>query len=80
MKFDNEKLDLDVPEYFEVTADVTDFELDMMMSMATSNFLSDIDTDDLSIDNLRIRSMNYRMRLTSSQTVRTSLQMQLRSL
>lgn len=53
MKFDNEKLDLDVPEYFEVTADVTDFELDMMMSMATSNFLSDIDTDDLSIDNLK---------------------------
>ena len=65
MKFDNEKLDLDVPEYFEVTADVTDFELDMMMSMATSNFLSDLETDDLNIDNLRIRSMNYRMRLTA---------------
>ena len=53
MKFDNEKLDLDVPEYFEVTADVTDFELDMMMSMATSNFLSDLETDDLNIDNLK---------------------------
>lgn len=53
IQFDNEKLDLDIPEYFEVTADVVDFELDMIMSMATSNFLSDIDADDLNIDNLK---------------------------
>lgn len=53
MKFDNEKLDLDIPEYFEVTADVTDFELDMIMSMATSNFMSDIETEDLNINNLK---------------------------
>lgn len=53
MKFDNETLDFDIPEYFEVTADVTDFELDMMMSMATSNFLSDVHTEDFTIADLK---------------------------
>lgn len=53
MKFDDEKLDLDIPETFEVTADVADFELDMMMSMATSNFLSDVNTEDFTIADLK---------------------------
>lgn len=53
LKFDDEKLDLDIPEYFEVTADVTDFELEMTMSVATSNFLSDVDTEDFTIDDLK---------------------------
>lgn len=53
LSFDGEKLDLDIPEYFEVTADVTDFELDMTMSVATSNFLSDVNVDDLTIDDLK---------------------------
>lgn len=50
---ENEKLDLDIPEYFEVTANVTDFELEMTMSVATSNFLSDIDTENFTLDDLK---------------------------
>lgn len=53
LKFDNETLDMDIPEYFEVTADVTDFELDMSMSVATSNLLSDLNADEISIDSLK---------------------------
>jgi len=44
-----EALGLDIPESFEVTADVKDFELDMTMSVATSNLLSDMNLDSLSI-------------------------------
>ena len=53
LKFSGETLDLDIPEYVEVTADVKDFSLDMTMSVATTSFLSDIDLDDLSIDSLK---------------------------
>lgn len=53
LKFDSETLDMDIPEYFEVTADVKDFELDMSMSVATSNLLSDANVDDLSLDSLK---------------------------
>lgn len=56
LKLDNKDLDLDIPEYFEVTANVTDFELEMTMSMATSNFLSDIDTDDFTLDDLKAKT------------------------
>lgn len=55
LKFDNETLDMDIPEYFEVTADVTDFELDMSMSVATSNLLPDLNADEISIDSLKSR-------------------------
>ena len=41
---------IELPEYFEVTADVNKFSLDMTMSVATSNFLSDVNVDDISID------------------------------
>ena len=46
LKFDGESLDMDIPEYFEISADVEDFELDMSMSVATTSTLNDIDTDD----------------------------------
>ena len=60
LKFNNESLDLDIPEYFELTADVTDFSLDMTMSVATSNFLSDMDVDDITLDDLKktVSSLN----------------------
>lgn len=60
LKFNNETLDLDIPEYFELTADVTDFSLDMTMSVATSNFLSDMDVDDITLDDLKktVSSLN----------------------
>lgn len=41
--------DVNIPDYLEVTADATDFELDMTMTMAMSDVLSDIDMTD-SID------------------------------
>ena len=48
----DEDLDIDIPEYFEVTADVNDFELDMTMSVASNNLLSDVNLDNLSTDSL----------------------------
>lgn len=53
LQFDQETLDIDIPDYFEVSADVKDFELDMSMSVATSNLLSDVNVDDLTIDSLK---------------------------
>ena len=50
-----EEINLDVPEYVEVTADVQDFELDMTMSVATTNLLSDIDADNITIDELKAK-------------------------
>ena len=44
---------IELPEYFEVTADVNKFSLDMTMSVATSNFLSDVNVDDISIDSIK---------------------------
>ena len=52
LKFDGESLDMDIPEYFEISADVEDFELDMSMSVATTSTLNDIDTDDFSLAKL----------------------------
>ncbi|MDO5383132.1 MAG: hypothetical protein Q4F06_10520 [Eubacteriales bacterium] len=53
LKFDTETLELDIPEYFEVTADVKDFELDMTMSVATTNIFSSLDIDNMSVDSLK---------------------------
>lgn len=50
---DTLKVDIDIPEYFELTADVNNFELEMSMSVATTNFLSDIDVENISIDELK---------------------------
>ena len=52
LKFDNESLDMDIPEYFEISADVNDFELDMSMSVATTSVLNDVDVDDFSLAKL----------------------------
>ena len=45
--------DFNVPEYFEFTADATDFELGLTISLATTRIFSDIDTSKLdSLDNI----------------------------
>lgn len=45
---DLQKLDVEIPDYFEVTADCTDFSLDMTMTVASTGFLSkDSDNKDL---------------------------------
>ncbi|MGN0317343.1 MAG: hypothetical protein ACI4E1_05330 [Lachnospira sp.] len=53
LKFNDEELDIDIPEYFEVTADVKNFSLDMTLSVATSNLLSDMDVDEITLDDLK---------------------------
>ena len=53
LKFNDKSLDLDIPEYFELTADVKDFSLDMTMSVADSNLLSDMNADDITLDDLK---------------------------
>jgi len=52
ISFDGKAADFDIPEYFEVTADVNDFELDMTMSVAASNLFTDMNFDDLSSDEI----------------------------
>lgn len=49
---DEEEIDLDISEYFEVTATATEFELDMMMSVVSSGLMTDVDVDDLTLDDL----------------------------
>lgn len=41
---DDEKIDVDIPESFEVSADVKDFSLDMTMTIATTELFKDVDT------------------------------------
>ncbi len=53
IQINGKKLDLDIPDYFEVTADVTDFELDMMLSVAVSDMLSDIDADEIDLSGIK---------------------------
>lgn len=53
MNFEGKNLDIDIPEYFEVTADVTDFELEMTLSVATSNLLSELNLDELSLADVK---------------------------
>ena len=40
---------VNIPEYFEFEADTTDFDIDLCMTIATSNLLSLLNTDDLNI-------------------------------
>ena len=49
----DDKLDIDIPEYFEVTADAKDFELNDVMSVATSSILSDVDTEAINFDDVK---------------------------
>lgn len=45
--------DVDIPEYVEIEADVKDFALDMTMTMASSNILSDLgDVDDIDVSSV----------------------------
>lgn len=50
LSFDGKLADVDIPQYFEVTADVNDFELDMTMSVATSNAFTAANLDELNLD------------------------------
>ncbi len=49
----DKKLDIDIPEYVEVTADVTDFALDSVMSVATSGVFSNVDLDEMNFDDVK---------------------------
>lgn len=40
---------INIPEYFEFEADTTDFDIDLCMTIATSNLLSLLNTDDLNV-------------------------------
>lgn len=40
---------VNIPEYFEFEADTTDFDIDLCMTIATSNLLSLLNTDDLNV-------------------------------
>lgn len=42
------KDDLEIPDYVELTADVTDFSLDTVMTLASAKFTSDVNDDDIS--------------------------------
>lgn len=53
LSFDGKTADIDIPEYFEVTADVSDFELDMTMSVAVSNIFSDANLSDINLDDIK---------------------------
>ncbi|MCH4000406.1 MAG: hypothetical protein LKG90_09960 [Lachnospiraceae bacterium] len=45
--------DIDIPEYVEIEADVKDFSLDMTMTMASSNILSDLGgVDDIDVSSV----------------------------
>ena len=57
---DKKKLDdleEDIPDYVEITADVTDFKLDMTLTMASSDLLNDLNLDDIDTSELK-DSMN----------------------
>lgn len=53
LSFNDTDLDFDIPDYFEVSAYAVDFELDMTMSVAMSNLLSDVNLDDISLDDMK---------------------------
>lgn len=45
-----DKNDLEIPEYIEITADVTDFKMGMTATIATNEIFNEIDTDKLDSD------------------------------
>ena len=53
LELGDETLDIDIPEYFEVTADAKDFELNDVMSVATSSIFADVDVDSINIDDVK---------------------------
>ena len=53
LSFGGEELDLDLPEYFEISADAKDFEIDSIMCMVTSGLASNLELgefDGLDVD------------------------------
>ncbi len=52
LDIDSEDIDLDLPEYLEVQADVTDLALDPIYTIVTPELFSDIDTSDLDLGDL----------------------------
>lgn len=52
----DKKLDIDIPNSFEVTADVKNFELDETLSVVSNNLLSDIKTDKIDTSSLKADS------------------------
>ena len=44
-KLDVKNLDLDIPDYFELEADVTDYELSEGMTIATNDIFNQLDTE-----------------------------------
>ena len=44
---------VDIPDYFEITADATDFDLPATLTMATSDLLDDVDASSLDESNLQ---------------------------
>lgn len=44
--------DYEIPSYFEITADVTDFQLDGSYTIATTELFSDVNTDSLNLDDI----------------------------
>ena len=53
LSYNGTDLDFDIPDSFEVSAYVVDFELDMTMSVAMSNLLSDVNLDDINLDDMK---------------------------
>lgn len=45
--------DFDIPDYFEVTADVTDFEMKTSLTIVTAGLMSDLNTDEIDTKELR---------------------------
>lgn len=49
-----ENTDIDIPDYFEIEADVTDFELETSITVASSEIFSELDIDaDSTVDDLK---------------------------
>lgn len=49
---DKDDLDVDIPEYIEIECETTDFQLDGTLSYVSSDFLGEMDEDDLSTDSM----------------------------
>ena len=52
LALDPDEIDLDLPEYLQIEADVRDLQLDPIHTIVTPELFSDLDADDLSFDEL----------------------------
>lgn len=53
LELDTDEIDLDIPDSFVMTADVTDFEMSSAYTIATSDLFSELDIEKGSIDDLK---------------------------